>query len=178
MASSAFALAKVAAQIQNAGQLRAAMGAVASTLSEGYSKLGDISWIAGEKEAAQSLLDTVNKSAGILYNIYPSDGSLDDQDISTGHAISAGRVISEANDALKSVEQAANENLWDIATIVNDALSTVGKTVGGGLQAVVNAAASGGVAFIASAWPSLLLIGFGVVIFFWARARLIRKLVS
>lgn len=167
MASSAIALAAAAAKIDTAAQLRAAMGAVATTLSQGYARLNEISSIAGENDAARSLLDTVNKSATILYQIYPDDPDLQDEEISTWHAHSAAVVISEANDALKAVEDAANQNLWDIAAIVTQALELVGGAVGSGLQAVTNAVVAGGSAFVAAAWPTLLIVGGLVVAYVW-----------
>lgn len=158
MASSVFNLAAVAAKVTTIGAVRAAMGAVTLTLSQGYAQLDQISTIAGEKDAARSLLDTVNKSAQILYGIYNDDPDLQDEDISTGHAVSAAHIIYEANDALKSIEQAAGENLWDIATIVDNALSLIGAKVGSTIQGVTNAVAAGATAFAFAAWPTLLLL--------------------
>jgi hypothetical protein len=158
MASSALDLAAAAAKIDTIGQVRAAMGAVTATLSQGYAKLSEISTIAGENAAAQSLLDTVNKSATILYNIYNDDPQLQDEEITTWHAHIAGQIVSEANDALKAVEDAANENLWDIAAIIEQALSLVGTAAGNSITALTNAVAAGGSAFVAAAWPTLLLV--------------------
>lgn len=165
MSSSAIALASTAAKIQNVAQVRAAMGAVSSTLALGYPYLDSISWIAGEKEAARAVLDTVNVSAQKLYNIYTDDPDLQDEDISTWHAHLAGEVIAQANDALKTVEAAAKEDLWDIASIVSDALTIVGQTAGKTIQSVTNAAAAGATAFVWAAWPTLLLVGAGVLLY-------------
>jgi hypothetical protein len=166
MASSSIAIAAVSAKITNVGTLRAAMGSVSNTLAQGYPYLDQISWIAGEKDAARAVLDTVNKSAQLLYAIVAgADQDLWDQEISTSHAISAGRVVAEANDALKTVEDAAKENLWDLASILEDALKTVGDTVGGGIQSVTNAVAAGATAFAFAAWPTLLIVAGGALLY-------------
>ncbi len=165
MSSSAIGLAAASAKITNVGELRAAMGAVASTLAQGYPYLDSISWIAGEKDAARAVLDTVNKSAQLLYQIVAgADQDLWAEDISTSHAILAGQVVSQANDALKTVEDAAHQNLWDIASIVSDSIDNVraalvatGGAVGGTVQGVVNAAAAGVTSFAFAAWPTLLI---------------------
>jgi hypothetical protein len=143
------------------------MGAVANTLAQGYPYLESISWIAGEKDAARALLDTVNKSAQLLYQIVAgADQDLWAEDISTSHAILAGQVVSQANDALKMVEDAAKANLWDIASIVSDAIDNVratlvatGAAVGKTAQGLVNAGAAGVTSFVFAAWPALLLAG-------------------
>jgi hypothetical protein len=171
MGSNALALAAASAKITNVGELRAAMGAVSQTLAQGYPYLDSISWIAGEKAAARSLLDTVNKSAQLLYAIVAgAEQDLWDQDISTSHALLAGQVVAQANDALKSVEEAAAQNLWDIATIVSAAidevraiLSAAGAAAGKTVQGVVNAVGAGAASFAFAAWPTLLIAAaFGV----------------
>lgn len=167
MSSNALALAAASAKITNVGELRAAMGAVSSTLAQGYPYLDLISWIAGEKDAARALLDTVNNSAQALYAIVGgATPDLWDQDISTSHAILAGQVVSQANDALKTVEDAAHQNLWDVASVVSDAIDQVraalvaaGQATGGTLQGIVNAAGAGVASFAFAAWPTLLIIG-------------------
>lgn len=167
MSSNALALAAASAKITNVGELRAAMGSVSSTLAQGYPYLDSISWIAGEKDAARGLLDTVNKSAQQLYAIVAgADQDLWDQDISTTHALLAGQVVSQANDALKTVEDAAAQNLWDIASIVSDAIDQVrailvaaGTATGNTLQGIVNAGAAGVASFAFAAWPTILIVG-------------------
>lgn len=163
MSSSAFELAATASKITTIGQVRAAMGAVSATLAQGYPYLDQISWIAGEKDAARALLDTVNTSAQKLYAIYNDDPELQDEEISTWHATVAGQIISEANDALKTVEQAAKQDLWDIASIVDDALANVGQAAGQTIQKVTNSVAAGAAAFAFAAWPTILIIaGLGL----------------
>lgn len=175
MPSSSLALAAASAKITNVGELRAAMGSVAQTLAQGYPYLDSISWIAGEKDAARALLDTVNTSAQKLYAIVAgADQDLWDQEISTSHAILAGQVVAQANDALKTVEDAAKENLWNIASIVSDAIDQVrammaaaGAAAGKTLQGLVNAAGAGAASFVFAAWPTLLLVGAGVVVYLY-----------
>ncbi len=159
MASSAFDIAATAAKITTIGQLRAAMGAVTLTLSQAYARLPDISRIAGEKDEAKFLLDTVNKSARLLYNKYTDDPDLQDQEISTWNATLAGQVVSQANDALATVEQAANEKLWDISSIVNESLAKVGGAVGGTFETATNGIVAGVAAFAHSARTTLIIIG-------------------
>lgn len=175
MASSALALASAASKITTVGGVRAAMGAVTLTLSKGYARLAEISTIAGEQDAARSLLDTVNKSASMLYAIYNGDADLQEEEITARHAYLAGRVVFEANDALKAVEDAADEHLWDIASIVEQALAIVGAKVGTGVQAVTNAVIAGGTAFVGAAWETLLIVAAVGAIYFF-RAPLARAL--
>jgi hypothetical protein len=175
MASTALALAEAAAKISNVGQMRAAMGAVTTTLSQGYAQLDSLTSVYGIQDTAKQLLDTVNTSANLLYNKYPDPAlaagaagpSGDLQSLSLWDAHIAGQIVSEANDALKTVEQINGQNLFDIAAIVTSAVQTVGTTVGGGLQAVTNAVASGASAFVSAAWPTILIVGAlaGVYIF-------------
>ncbi len=167
MSASALAIAATAAKISTIGELRAAMGAVTLTLSQAYARLPDIGFIAGERKAATDLLDTVNKSAHLLYAKYNDDADLQDEEISTWNAHLAGQVISQANDALKTVERAANEDLWNVADIVDDALATVGHKAGATVQGVTNAITAGASAFVSAAWPTVLLgiIVVGVYIY-------------
>lgn len=162
MASSAIDLAAAASKITTIGAVRAAMGAVTTTLAQGYVQLASITTVEGVRDAATSLLNTVNASATALYNIYNDDPDLQDEEISTWHAHLAAVVLDEANDALKSVEAAANLNLWDIAAIVEQALVLVGAAIGSGLQSVTNAVVAGASAFVWASWPTLLLVGAGV----------------
>ncbi len=172
MASTAFDVASVAAKIQTVAQVRAAMGAVTVALSAGYEKLSVFgpstsipNLVEGTRDAAFSLLDTVNKSAHILYNIYSDDPDIQNEDISTAHAISAGRIISEANDALKDVENAIGSNFSNVAAVVRDAIVETGTIAGTTVQGVTNAVAAGVSAFAFSAWPTLLLVGAGALIY-------------
>lgn len=176
MASSAFDVASVAAKIQTVAQVRAAMGAVTVSLSTGYEKLSVFgpstsipNLVEGTREAAFSLLDTVNKSAHILYNIYSDDPDIQNEDISTAHAISAGRIISEANDALKDVENAIGSNFSNIAQIVKDAIVSTGEIAGTTVQSVTNAVAAGVSAFAFSAWPTILLVAGGAMIYIYRK---------
>jgi len=181
--SSALALAAASAKITNVGEIRAAMGAVANTLAQGYPYLDSISWIAGEKDAARGLLDTVNVSAQKLYAIFNTDDpTLQDEEISASRASLAGQVVAQANDALKTVEAAAAEDLWDIASIVSDAIDEVrriaaaaGRAAGKTLQAATNTIAAGVSAFVVAAWPTLLLVGAGLVAYHY-RGRIVAAL--
>ena len=177
MASNPLKLAAVAARITTIGQVRAAMGAVTLTLSRGYAQLDELTSIAGVRDDARNLLDTVNKSAQILYGIYNDDPDLQAEEITTAHAASAGKIIAEANDALKLVENVAGQNLFDIGQIVSDSLdqikaetSAVGDAAGATLQGATNAITAGVSAFVWAAWPTLLIVGaVGVAYFYRAR---------
>lgn len=175
MASNAFELAATAAKIHTIADVRAAMGAVTLTLSKAYARLDEISTIAGENKAARDLLDTVNKSANLLYHKYGEDPELFDQEISTWNAHLAGQVIAQANDALKTVEAAANEDIWNIASIVDEGLGNAGKWTGMGVQGVTNALSSGLSAFVSAAWPTLVIIG-GVAVLYFYRDRVFAAL--
>lgn len=178
MASSTLALAAVAAKIQNIGQLRAAMGAVASTLQQGYAKLDEITTVADVRDAARSLLDVVNGSAQKLYNIYNDDPTLQDEEISTYHAHIAGVVVGEANDALKAVEDAAKFDFWNIAAIVDEAISQVGAIAGATLKTVVNAAVAGSSAFLSAAGWSVIAVVAIIAAILYARYRIGEKVKS
>lgn len=168
MSSSSIQLAQVASKITTIGQVRAAMGAVTLTLSQGYAALDNVTSVAGVQDAARSLLDIVNSSATQLYNIYNDDPDLQDEEISTWHAIIAGRIVSEANDALKSVEEATGVH-FDVATLVSQGLANVGTAVGTGIQSVTNAVAAGATAFAFAAWPTILVVGGVVAIYFFRK---------
>ncbi len=176
MASSALSIAQVASRIHNVAQVRAAMGAVTLTLSQGYAQLDQLTTVYGVQDDARYLLDMVNKSAGILYHIYTDDPDLQAEEISVSHAISAGRIISDANDALKTIEGIANERLFDLATIVGAALDqvkvefqTVGKGVGDVVQGATNAVAAGVSAFAFAAWPTILLVAVGATVYVYRK---------
>ncbi len=177
MASTALDLANTAASIQTIGQLRAAMGAVTLTLSQAYARLNEIGisdpvltggrTLAGEREEARYLLDKVNQSAKLLYDKYTDDPELQDQEISTWNAMLAGQIVSHANDALKAVESAADTKLWDISSIVNDAVAHVGGKIGGGLDVVTNGLAAGVTAFVHSARNTIIIVALvgGIYLF-------------
>ena len=167
MASSALALATAAAKINTIAAVRAAMGAVTQTLAQGYAVVPNISTIAGLQASSLSLLNQTNTEAQALYNVYNDDPDLQDEEISTWHAHIAAVILSDANDALKMVEDAASWQPWDIAAIVEQALALIGATIGSGLQAVTNAVVGGASAFVWAAWPTLLLVGAGVAVYIY-----------
>lgn len=180
MSSTALELATAAAQIDTVAQLRAAMGAVTQTLQQGYQELSIFgpatsvpNLVEGTSAAAKSLLDTVNASAQALYNIYTDEADLQDEEISTYHAHMAGVVISEANDALASVEQAIGSNFSNVAQAVSDALTAIGqiagKIAGTTLQSATNAIAAGASAFVTAAWPTLVVVGVAVIAYVFRR---------
>jgi hypothetical protein len=182
MATNALKLAAVASRITTIGQVRAAMGAVTLTLSQGYAKLDELTTIADVQSSARALLDVVNKSASILYGIYNDDPDLQDEEITAAHAASAGRIMAEGNDALKVIEDATKQNLFDIGQVVSDALDAikdeavaVGNAVGATVQGLTNAAAAGLSAFAWAAWPTLLVVGALGVAYVY-RARLVAAL--
>lgn len=190
MASSSIRIGLAAAKIGNVGELRAAMGAVTLTLSQGYAVMDGLTNIAGVQDAARTLLDTVNKSAGLLYAKYPDPQlaagaygpPVDLMSLSTWDAHLAGVVVAEANDALASVEKVAAQNLFDIAQVVSDAIdvfdaeiAAVGGAVGAAVQDATNALASGVSAFVTAAWPTLLLVGLGVTAYVY-RGKIVKAL--
>lgn len=183
MASSVLELANAASKIQTVADVRAAMGAVSQVLKSGYDALSFFgastsvpNLVEGTRAAAFSLLDTVNKSAQSLYNIYTDDPDLQDEEISAWHAIVAGKIIAQANDAVKSVEEATGTNLGNIAQVVNDAidaeakiLKTVGEGVGSATgkvaQSITNAAGAAVSALWWAAWPTILTVTGGFILY-------------
>jgi hypothetical protein len=152
-------IAAVAASIQTVGQARAALGAASDLLKQAYEKLPVISTTADLRQAASDRLDVVNAYASGIYAILPADDASQGNQIDTLTANRVGLALAQSQDALKDIEDTANLEIWNIRAILTDAISTAATWTGGGIQAVTNAVAAGGSAFVASAWPTLLIVG-------------------
>jgi hypothetical protein len=190
MASSSIALAAAAAKISTVAQMRAAMGAVTSLLSQGYDALSITgpstsipNLVEGTRDAAFSLLNTVNASAQTMYAKYP-DAPLDPgaygpptdlQTLSTWDAHLCGVILSEANDAVSTVEKAIGTNLGDLAALVTAAIQATGQIAGQTIQYITNQIAAGASAFVWAAWPTLLLVG-GLGVAYLYRDRIAKSL--
>jgi hypothetical protein len=157
----ALAIAQVASQVNTIGQARAVLGVVSTTLEQAYLRLPDITSIADLRDAVRSRLDQTNAYARRVYATWNDDPDLQDQEISAVNAAKVGAAMAQANDALKDVEELANEDFWDFGQLLRDSLANAGSLAGGAVQSVTNAIAGGVTAFIASAWPTILLVVAG-----------------
>jgi hypothetical protein len=169
MASSAIALAAVAAKITTIGDARAALGVVSHTLANAYERLPDITTTADLRDTAREYLDQVNSYAQRIYRIWNDDPDLQDEDISTLNASKVGLCISQANKALSDIENLANTEYWDIAEAIEEVLRTVGHVAGATIQAIGNAVAAGGTALFAAAWPTLLVAGLIAGVYYFRK---------
>lgn len=177
-------LTAVAAQITTIGAARAALGKVSEVLREAYGRLDAIGGGAGSaivnlgtgaldevKEAARQRLDVVNAYAqGIYATIGTSDPDLQGEEIGALTCARIGLVLAQAQDALKDVENAADETYWDFASLIRDSLAESGAIAGTAIQKLTNGIAAGGAALVASAWPTILAVGVGVAAYLWVRA--------
>ena len=166
-------LAAVAAKVTTIGRARMALGKCTELLQAGYAKINQASlWDDDElKGAMRDRLDVVNAYAqGIYATIGTDDPDLQEEEIS---AISAGRVglvIAQTDEALTDIDEAIHENTFDVAATLGLALAIAGDTAGSAVQSVTNAVAAGGAAFVAAAWPTLLMGAAAVGLYFWFRA--------
>lgn len=165
----ALTIAGVAAKCESIGQARAALGKCADLLREGYEKLPDVTSIADVRQAASDLLDVVNAYAQGIYATLPADDASQSQpvDFKTGQRVALA--LAQSQDGLKSVEDAASQDFWDIAAILTAAIEQAAKWLGSGVQKITNAAGRGLWAFLAEAWPTVLIVAVGVAVFLWWR---------
>lgn len=155
----ALSIASVASQVSTIGQARGVLGTVSSTLQQAYSRIPDISSTAGLRDAASARLDVVNNFAQRVYAIWNDDPELQDEEISVVNATKVGICMAQANDALKDIEEAADQDFWDFTQLLTDSLAAAGSIGGHAVQSVTNAIAAGGAAFVTAAWPTLLILG-------------------
>lgn len=165
----AFAIADVAAKVNTIGQARAVLGTVTATLAKAYGRLDELTNLAGLRDEARSRLDSVNAFAGRVYATWNDDAELQDEEISAVNATKVGICMAQANDVLKDVEELANEDFWNFAELLRESLAAAGGLAGGAIQSVTNSVAAGVSAFVASAWPTLLLLGAGAVALYLVR---------
>jgi len=166
-------LAAVAAKVTTIGAARAALGECTRLLQAGYAKINQADlWDEDElKEACRDRLDVVNAYAqGIYATIGTSDPDLQAEEISALNCSRVGLVIAQTDDALSDIDEAINENTFDVAGTLKLALAIAGETAGSAVQSVTNAVAAGGAAFIASAWPTLVIGAAAVGLVLWIRA--------
>jgi hypothetical protein len=156
-------IAAVAAEVHTVGEARATLGATTTMLADAYGRLGDITG-ADNRDAARELLDQANDYAARVYAELPSDNL--GQAIDATTALRVGGAFGTARRALRRVEDAADTVYWDYVGALHEALAAAGGAAGDAVQSVTNAVAAGGAAFIASAWPTLLLVGGAVALWF------------
>lgn len=166
------AIAQVAAKVNTIGQARAALGVVSRTLEQAYSRLPDITSIADLREATRGRIDAKNAFAQRVYAIWNDDPELQDEEISAVNATKVGICMAQANDVLKDVEELANEDFWNFTELLREAIENAGRLAGQAIQSITNAIAAGGGAFVAAAWPTLLLVGAGLVGLYLVRDKL------
>lgn len=170
----ALSIAGVASRIDTISQARAALGAVASTLQGAYAKAATIGVASGVlhdytplgfvedestaevRAAAASRLDVVNNYAQQLYSIWNDDPQLQDEEISAINAAKVGLCLSQANEALRDIEVAAEEEYWNFTQILTDAINAAIALGVAGIQKLANAAAAAGAAVVHALWPWLL----------------------
>lgn len=183
----ALTIASVAATVQTVGQGRAVLGKVAELLKQAY---GLVDTIGGAdhpltsntlgilatsetRDAAKSRIDVVNAYAGGVFALLPADDARQTDLLTTRQSGQIALCMRQAQDALKDIEEAAGVDYWDLSQIFSDTVASVAGRVGGGLQAVTNAAAAGGAALFSSAWPlalgAVVLLG-GYLFFRFGRA--------
>ncbi len=167
----ALAIAGVASQVSTIGQARAVLGTTTATLAQAYSRLGDLTSLAGLRDEARSRLDAINAFAGRVYSIWNDDPDLQAEEISTVNATKVGICLAQANDALKDVEELANEDFWNFAELLRESLAAAGKLAGDAIQSITNAVGAGVGAFVTSAWPTLVLVGAGIVALYIVREK-------
>lgn len=165
----ALAIAAVASRVNTIGQARAVLGTVSATLEQAYARLPEVTSVADLRDAARSRLDQVNNYAQRIYAIWTDDPELQDQEISIVNASKVGVCVAQANDALRDVEELANEDFWNFTELLEESLANAGKLAGGAAQSVTNAISGGVSAFVAAAWPTILLVAAGAAAVYFLR---------
>ena len=179
-ADTKLAIAKIASSVQTIGQARAALGATTRVLSEGYAKLDELTSVADVRDTARSLLDSNNAYAARIYSTWNDDPDLQDQEISVLKCTQVATCLEQARSNVRLIEDIASQDLWSFASILSEAIAAavgLGKDVGNGLTQLIKVPLAFGAGMLQGLWPVLLLAGFGVVIFFWARKRALKALV-
>jgi len=167
-------IAAVAAEVRTVGDARATLGKTAELLNDAYGRLPDITG-ADNRDAARDLLDEANDYAQRVYADLPTEDL--DAAIDASTALRVGGAFGTTRRALRRIEEAANTTYWDYAGALHETLTTAGTAAGDAVQSVTNAVAAGGAAFIASAWPTLLLVGAAVAFYIWGPS-LLRRMAS
>jgi hypothetical protein len=164
-------IAAVAADVHTVGQARATLGRTSELLADAYTRLPDITG-ADNRDAARELLDQANDYAQRVYGELPNADA--DQAIDATTALRVGGAFGTTRRALRRVEEAADQTYWDYAGALRDTLTMAGSAAGDAVQSVTNAVAAGGAAFLASAWPTVLLIGAAVALYIFGPRLLAR----
>lgn len=170
---SPFAIAALAAKVHTVGQARAALGAVADTLQDGYKRLPEITGLADLQEESRRQLDIANAYAQGVYAIYSgATPDLFDEEISFSNAARVGLAMERARQTLREIEDAANTEWWDLAAIIAAALAAVKTAVDWTAKTVANAAAAVAAPLLSTFWPYLAIIALGIVLYFrfWRKA--------
>ncbi len=171
------AIAKIASSVQTIGQARAALGATTRVLSDGYAKLDSLTSVAGVRDSARSLLDQNNAYAARIYATWNDDPELQDEDISILKCTQVAACLEMARSNVRLIEDIAKEDLWSFASILEEAIKAV-AAAGNGLAQIIKIPLAFGAGMLQGLWPILLVVGFGFIIFFWARGRALKALLA
>ena len=175
-------VAQIATTVQTIGQARAALGVVTQVLQEGYGQLDRLTSVADVRDTARSLLDSNNAYAQKIYATWGTDPSdLLDQDISVTIQLKVATCLEQARSNVKLIEDIASEDIWDLASLLESAIKEATKIAADAGSTLANIAKVPLVfawSMLQGLWPIVLIAGFGVVVFFWARKRALKALVS
>jgi hypothetical protein len=175
------AIAQIASGVQSIGQARAALGVVTQVLSEGYAQLDRLTSIADVRNTARSLLDSNNAYAARIYSTWTDEADLLDQEISILKSTQVATCLEQARSNVRLIEDIANEDIWNFVQLLQSALASavgIAQSAGNAVASVIKVPLAFGAALLQGLWPIVLLVGFGVVLFFWARKRALKALVS
>jgi hypothetical protein len=167
-------LAAVAAQVTTIGRARAALGKCTELLQVAYAKVNDASlWDEDElKDACRDRLDVVNAYAqGIYAMIGTDDPDLQEEEISALNASRVGLVIAQTDEACEDIDEAINENTFDVAATVEEGLRLAGEMAGNAIKRALNGAAAAGASFVFQTWYWWLIGGAAVGVYFLVRSR-------
>lgn len=168
---SPFAISALAAKVGTIGQARVVLGRAAELLQDGYSKLADIPNIAGLADESRRQLDLSNAYAMSIYKIYSgATPDLYDEEISFQNAARVGLALERARQTLVNIEDATNQEWWDIVGALQAALDSVATAVEWTVSKAANIVASAGTPLLAAFWPYLL--GIAVMFIFVYRSEL------
>lgn len=176
MSSTAAEVAAAAAKVKTVGQARAALGVVSRELGAGYALIPGITTVAEEQAAARLRLDGVNAYAQKVYAEFSDDDISQRKLVTPLQASKVGLCIGQAHRALADVHGA--DPAWSFAQILADGVATGAGWVGGGIQAVTNAAGAGFFAFVRAAWPTLLIAAAVVAALFYLRRRVGKAVIA
>lgn len=170
-----FAIAALAARVHTVGEARAVLGSAAQMLQEAYTKVPNVSTIAGLREETRRQLDLANDYAQEVYAIYSgATPDLFDEEISFSNAARVGLALERARLGLRQTEDALDAEYWNIAAVLEAALQSAKSAVEWTVHQLANAAAAVTAPIVDAFWPILLVAGVGAVIVWKYRGQLVK----